>query len=85
MLGYIPYKFGSDYGAFQEFLRHSGRAAMSMEWQAEAFQRPDFDIPDVVVTEPTSRILLVIEGERSVVGPIIEKAHEVMESLKEGS
>jgi hypothetical protein len=56
---------------------------LGIEYAFDVVEHPDFDIPMVMATTPTGRVLLVVEGKKELVGPIIEKAKEQMQLLGE--
>lgn len=68
----------------ESLMRHGppgdSRHAISWKWAADTVEHPDFDIPGVLSTSPTGRVMLVVEGERELVGKVIEKAIEVAEA-----
>lgn len=53
----------------------------SMEYAFDMFEHPDFDMPGVLAVSSTGRVLLVVEGKKEDVGPIIEKAVEIGEKV----
>lgn len=71
------------YSQMLERVQREGFAQhMTVEYARDAIQHPDFDIPDVIATSPTGRVLLIVEGDKADVGPIIEKALQQLEAMK---
>ena len=66
----------------ESLMRHGppGDSRHAISWAADTVEHPDFDIPGVLSTSPTGRVMLVVEGERELVGKVIEKAIEVAEA-----
>ena len=74
----------SYHALIERWLNRTDRSSqLSMDYELDAFQHPDFDVPGVLVTTPSGRVMLIVEGEMEYVGPIIEKAHEQFAALGE--
>jgi hypothetical protein len=58
---------------------------MSMWWERDVIEHEDFDIPGALAVSPTGRVMLIIEGDKEHVYPVIEKAQEVLDGLRVAS
>lgn len=75
----------SYHNMIDELARHGrpqGHHDISYSYAFDSIEHEDFDIPGVLAVTPTGRVMLIVEGKKEHVLPIIEKAHQTVSVLE---